>query len=228
MQKLSIIVPVLNEEKTIKQVLERLLTLDLGDWQKEIIVVNDGSTDRTGEIVKPYQQQVVFLSHEKNQGKGAAIRTALSRASGDAIIIQDGDLEYDPSEFALLLAEFNAAHPAVFGSRNLKPKRRGYFYYVLGVKVLTTLVNLLFGAKLTDSYTCYKLIDINLARSLNLKSRGFEFEAEVTAKILKIGREILEVPISYYPRSFQEGKKIRALDALCGAWAMLRIKFAKK
>jgi glycosyltransferase involved in cell wall biosynthesis len=228
MPKLSIIVPALNEQKTIGLVVEKLLNLDLLPWNKEIIVVNDGSTDDTEKEIQPFLGQIIYLKHPSKQGKGASIKDALGRATGNAVIVQDADLEYDPAEFPVLLKEFSSSRPAIYGSRNLKPKRRGYFHYVLGVKVLTDFTNLLFHSKLTDIYTCYKLLDLRLIKSLGLASSGFEFEAEVTAKILKLGITIKEVPINYYPRSFEEGKKIRAQDALKGFLTILYIKFGQQ
>lgn len=228
--KLSIIIPVLNEEKTIAQIIERVAAQDLGEWEKEIIVVNDGSTDRTTEILKSLPlttYRLQLLTHPKNLGKGAAIQSGLKMASGQAIIIQDADLEYSPGEFPALLAEL-AADPeaaAIFGSRNLAPKRHGYLHYVWGVAVLTGLVNFLYRGRLTDLYTCYKLFRSEIIKSIPLQSRGFEFEAEVTCKLLRAGRQIREIPIDYFPRTFAEGKKIKAIDGLKGIWTILKYRF---
>ena len=228
--KLSVIIPVLNEEKTIAQVIERVSAQDLSGWEKEIIVVDDGSTDGTAEVIANLSSLIAnlrLITHPTNQGKGAAIKTGLNAATGDAVIIQDADLEYSPAEFPALLAEL-AAHPeaaAIFGSRNLKPKRHGYTHYVWGVAVLTFINNLLYGSRLTDTYTCYKLFRAPVIKSLDLESRGFEFEAEVTCKLLRGGHQIREIPIDYFPRSFAEGKKIRFKDALKGVWTILKYKF---
>ena len=219
--KFSIIVPVFNEEKTVGAVLEKLASLNLGEWKKEIVVVDDGSTDRSKEIIEKYE--VSLISHYKNLGKGAAIKTGLATATGDAIIIQDADLEYDPAEFNLLLSKLeNKEIDAVFGSRNLAPKNRGYPHYVLGVAILSWITNILYDSKLTDVYTCYKLFRADAIKNLNIESNGFEFEAEVTAKLLRAGHKILEVPISYYPRKFSEGKKIHFKDAVIGFWTIVK------
>ena len=226
--KLSIIVPVFNEEKTIEKVLQTLASLTLpppaGGWDKEIIVIDDGSWDNSKKIIEKYE--VRLISHEKNFGKGAAIKTALEYAASDAIIIQDADLEYDPADWSAMLNLFESQNcDAVYGSRNLNPKRRGYPHYVLGVALLSGLTNILYGSKLTDVYTCYKLIRTDVLKNLNIKSDGFEFEAEVTAKLLLGNHKILEVPISYSPRKFNEGKKIRFKDALIGGWTILKNRF---
>ncbi len=222
--KLSIIVPALNEEKTIGQVLDQLAELNFIGWEKEVIVVDDGSTDNSKIKMQSAKSQGKIqnlIFHEKNQGKGAAIRSALEVAIGDAVVIQDADLEYDPAEIQNLLEAYeNGA--AVFGSRNLHPERTGYPHYVLGVWVLTKLINILYRAHLTDSYTCYKLIPRDVMKSLDLQSRGFEFEAEVCVKLLKKGIKIKEVPIRYSPRRFAEGKKIKARDGLIGLWTIIK------
>ncbi|MEK7503044.1 MAG: glycosyltransferase family 2 protein [Patescibacteria group bacterium] len=230
--KLSIIVPVFNEEKTIELVLRKLASLDLGEWEKEIIVVDDGSLDGSKKIISDFakassdKENLKFLVHSENFGKGAAIKTALEHAIGDAVIIQDADLEYNPEEFNKLLSVFqNPEISAVYGSRNLNPKRRGYPHYVLGVAILSGLTNILYGSALTDVYTCYKLFRSDVLKNLNIQSSGFEFEAEVTSKLLRSGHKILETPISYSPRKFSEGKKIRFKDAVVGFWTILKNRF---
>ena len=222
---LSIIVPLYNEETTAGLILEKLFRADFGSVRKEIIAVNDGSTDGTRAVLESYKDRLLCISHEKNRGKGAAVRTGLTRASGALVIVQDGDLEYDPAEISKLLEAFerDAAVDAVFGSRNLAPTGRGYSHYVLGAWVLTACVNVLFRTHLTDVYTCYKLVRLDVLRSLGLYSRGFEMEMELTAKLLKREARIKEVPISYSPRSFREGKKIRAFDGIKGISTLLRV-----
>ena len=175
---LSVIIPVYNEEGTIAKVIEKVLAQDFASpdangygasWDKQIIVVNDGSTDNTEvEIKKLQSKEITYLRHEKNLGKGAAIKTALGHVAGDATIVQDADLEYDPAEISLLLRKSNSGTEIVYGSRELNPKRRGYPHYVLGVRALTWLVNMRFGANLTDIYTCYKLFPADIIKSLNL------------------------------------------------------------
>lgn len=223
--KLSIIIPAFNEEKTIAAILRRVLAEKFpADWKKEIITVNDGSSDRTEEAISPFREEIKYLRHETNLGKGAAVKSALEAATGEAVIIQDADLEYDPADIPALIRKFeNSGADAVFGSRNINPEKRGYSLYVLGVATLTALINILYGSKLTDIYTGYKLIRTPVLKSLGLESRGFEFEAEVTAKLLTQRAKIEEIPISYQPRKFHEGKKIRASDGLCGLWTILRI-----
>jgi len=232
--KLSIIVPVYNEEKTLAKIAEKVFFLKLPDVTKEIIFVNDASQDNSWDILNSlkakYKSNWIILSHKKNKGKGAAIRTALYRASGDHIIIQDSDLEYNPEDILLLInkaKESGLGKVSVFGSRNLHPARRGYFHFVLGVAFLTFAVNSLYRPreKLTDVYTCYKLIPTELLKSLNLKSNGFEIEAEITAKLLKSKNSICEVPISYRPRRFNEGKKIKVRDGLKGLSVLVKNRF---
>jgi glycosyltransferase involved in cell wall biosynthesis len=214
---LSIIIPVFNEEKTIAKVIERVLDQDFNGYDKQIIVVDDGSTDKTGkEIEKLETEKFVFLSHSKNLGKGAAIKTALEHVTGDVVIVQDADMEYNPADINLLIKKLESSIDVVYGSRELHPERRGYPHYVLGVRLLTFLVNLRFKSKLTDVYTCYKLFPAHIIKSLDLKSNGFEIEMELTVKTLKKKYKIKEVAINYTPRKFVEGKKIRFRDAIKG------------
>ena len=225
MKKLSIIIPVYNEEKTIAAVLEKVLAQSYSGWIKEIIVVNDCSSDRTEAIVRSYLDRVRYIKHKINRGKGAAIKTGLTAAAGEAVIVQDADLEYDPADIRLLLNELDKGANVVYGSRNLRPERRGYSHYVLGSKLMDWLVNLFFWTHLTDVYTCYKLFRTDVLRKIGINSRGFEMEMELTAKALKMGYEIAEVPIHYYPRKFADGKKIRAKDGLKGIWTLLKYRF---
>lgn len=227
--KLTILVPVYDEETTVTAVLRTLSELDLGEWDKEILVVNDGSTDNTrarlDELASTLSPALRVIHHEKNQGKGAAIRTGFQHSQGDYILIQDADLEYQPEEIKNLL-EVLQRGPAkvIYGSRNLNPQRRGYRHYVFGVWALTKLFNFLFHVRLTDLYTCYKLFPTAAAKAVRLQSTGFEFEAEITTALLKSGYQIAEVPISYAPRTFREGKKIKILDGVIGAWTIVRLR----
>lgn len=228
--KLSIIIPVYNEEKTISDVLARVSEQSYPGWNKEIIVVDDGSNDNSKVKIQNSKiqfkiQNLVLISHDKNRGKGAAIKTGLSEMTGDAVIVQDADLEYEPADIKLLLDELDRGADVVYGSRNLKPERHGYLHYVLGSKLLDWLVNLFFWTNLTDVYTCYKLFRKEVIKKIDIKSRGFELEMELTVKALKLGYKIKEVPIHYHPRKFREGKKIRAKDGLKGIWTLLRYRF---
>ena len=221
--KLSIIIPAYNEEKTIASVLDKVLAQNFGECCKEIIVVNDCSRDKTGDVARSYLDKIRYIEHEKNLGKGSAIKTGLTAATGDAVIAQDADLEYDPADIKLLLDEFDKkTADVIYGSRNLHPERRGYSLYVLGSKLLDTLINLFFWTNLTDAYTCYKLFPIEILKRINIQSSGFEMEMELTVKTLKMGYKIKEVPIHYYPRKFSEGKKIRARDGFKGIWTLLK------
>lgn len=228
----SIIIPVFNEERALAGLLARVMEQVLAGWEKEIIAIDDGSGDSSRAILedaqRQYGQALKIIFHKTNRGKGAAVRSGIGAASGDAILVQDADMEYDPGDWpALLNVLEDETIGAVFGSRNLRPKRRGYWHYAWGVALLTHFVNFLFNARLTDVYTCYKLIRAPLLKPLSLASNGFEFEAEVTGCLLRRGVIIKEVPIRYYPRPFSQGKKIRARDGLKGLWTIIKIRFGR-
>lgn len=226
MKTLSIIIPAYNEEKTLAAILDKVLEQNYGEWKKEVIVINDCSADKTEEIARSYLGKIRYIKHEKNLGKGTAIKTGLLAATGETVIIQDADLEYDPADIKLLLDELDRkTADVIYGSRNLHPERRGYSFYVLGSKILDWLVTMFFFTRLTDVYTCYKLFPIDILRKINMRSAGFEMEMELTVKTLKMKYKIKEVPIHYYPRKFSEGKKIRAMDGLKGIWTLLRYRF---
>ncbi len=219
--KLSIVTCAYNERDTILTVLERVLAVDLGPgWEKEIIVVDNFSTDGTRELLQGLDVpgvQVIF--HPRNLGKGTSVRTAITHCTGDYAIIQDADLEYDPAEYPLFLARVVNEHPAaIYGSRTLGG--RAVYKYVanyLGVRFLTWLTNLLYGAHLTDVATAAKMVRVDVLKSLNLTESGFDLDFELTDKILRAGYEIVEVPVTYHPRTIAEGKKIRPWD---GLWAL--------
>lgn len=223
-KRLSIIIPVFNEEKTIEAVLKKVLLQKIGNWEKEIIVVNDGSTDGTEKKIINFSNKIRILKHSMNLGKGVAIATAIKNYTGSAAIIQDADLEYSPADWALMLKglDEDPSITAVYGSRELAPKRQGYFLNVLGVRFLTFLINFLFRSNLTDVYTCYKLIRADFIKTIKIESNGFEVEAEITCKILKNKGMIKEIPISYFPRTFKQGKHIRFKDGLIGIKTILK------
>lgn len=225
--KLSIIVPVYNERKTLPEVLSALLALSL---DKEIVIVDDGSSDGSREFLQGVDSpDVKVVLHDKNYGKGYAIRSALEQVTGEYVIVQDADLEYEPSEIpGMLQLAVEKGADAVYGSRNMMHENKwSYFRYYIGGVLLTWLTNLLYNAGITDEPTCYKLFRSSFLKSLDLRCVGFEFCPEVTAKTRKRGAAILEVPISYRARSMKEGKKIRPRDGLYAAWVLLRERFRK-
>lgn len=220
---LSILIPAYNEERTILELLRRVRVLDL---PKEIIVVDDGSTDGTASLLAGADGAIV-LRHERNRGKGAAITTALERARGDVCITQDADLEYDPRDIPLLYERYLRGDvSAVYGSRILgRPRRHSSLLFYWGGRLVSLVASVLYATKMTDEPTGYKLVDTALLRSLRLQAQGFDFCPELTARILKSGGRIAEVPIRYEPRSWAEGKKISARDGLLAIWVLVRERF---
>jgi glycosyltransferase involved in cell wall biosynthesis len=212
--KLSILIPAFNEERTVAELLDRVIATDVGA-EKELIVVDDASTDATPQILERYKDRVRLIRHPQNRGKGAALRTALAHATGDYVVPQDADLEYEPSDLATLLriARERSA-PVVYGSRRLHRGNRQYsaLTFFLGGILVTWVANVLYGLRLTDEPTCYKLIERTLIERMELECERFEFCAEVTAKAARLGEPIVEVPIIYRPRHLSDGKKIRAKD----------------
>ncbi len=226
--KLSVLMPVYNEAATLRSILSQVRAVDLGDVEKEIIAVDDGSTDGSWEIMQEEASRgdLKVFCHEANQGKGAAVRTAIQHSTGDLFLIQDADLEYDPRDYPTLLRPILEGRvEVVYGSRFLGPRKAMLFWHMLGNKLLTLTTNILYNAILSDMETCYKCFRADVIRDIPLRSRRFEFEPEVTAKVLKRGYRIFEVPISYYGREYHEGKKIGWKDAPSAFWTLLKYRF---
>ena len=226
--QLSIIVPVYNEAATIAEVLARVLAVDL-DLDKQIVVVDDGSTDGTREWLHAWVEDqpdwVSVRRHAGNRGKGAAIRTGLTTVTGDYVIIQDGDLEYDPQEYARLLAPLVEGRArVVYGSRFLGIRPPMFFTQRMGNLILTRLTNLLYGSSLTDMETCYKLFARDVIVQLPLTADRFDVEPELTARTLRQGLEIVELPITYSGRSYTSGKKINWRDFIIAVWTLFRFR----
>ena len=242
--RLSIIIPVYNESATLREIIRRVNAVDvevptgfgpfshLGETvrlDKEIIAVDDGSSDGSRDILHEESEagRVSAYFHATNAGKGAAVRTGLAQATGDFIVIQDADLEYDPREYRLLLQPIiEGRAKVVYGSRfRGGPTKTMFFSHMLGNRFLTLVTNILYDTILTDMETCYKCFRAEVVQGVPLHSRGFEFEPEVTAKILKRGHRIYEVPISYTGREFDEGKKISWLHGFAAIWALIKYRF---
>ena len=222
--RLSVIIPVYNEVNTVANVIEQVR--NCGVPELEIIVVNDASTDGTREVLEkmPPSDDLVILHHERNQGKGAGIRTAQARVTGDVVIIQDADLEYSPAEFPAMLKPLNAGlADAVFGSRySGREILVDSFWHYFGNKMLTLISNIFSNLHLTDMETCYKMIRADIFKSLKLECNRFGFEPEVTAKLSKLHCRIYEVPIAYNARPFDAGKKIGWKDGVAAIWYILK------
>jgi glycosyltransferase involved in cell wall biosynthesis len=228
-QKLSIIIPAYNEEMTIKTLVERVLSVDLSGISKEIIIVNDCSRDKTGKIIdelaSEHPETVRASHHRVNQGKGAALRTGFAMATGDWVIIQDADLEYNPNEYPLLLAPMLQGHAdVVYGSRFLGTgaHRVVYYWHYIGNRFLTTLSNMFTNINLTDMETCYKLFKREIVQKIMIQESRFGFEPEITAKVANLKCVVYEVGISYYGRTYNEGKKIGWKDGFRAIWCIIK------
>lgn len=218
--------PLYNEEKTVAEIIRKILGLKI---DLQLIIVNNGSTDTTGNIIKEYKNdaRVTLIYKERNIGKGDAIKTGLEYAVGQYTVIQDGDLEYDPSDLEKMMAIAESTGAlAVFGSRRLNPNSGiSYNRYLWGGELLTRIANLLYGVGISDESTCYKLIRTDILKGMNLECRRFEFCPEVVAKLGRNKIKIIEIPISYRPRKFDEGKKIRWHDGLEAIWTLIKYRF---
>ena len=222
--KLSIVIPIYNEEKTLLTILEKVRAQDM---EKEIILVDDGSTDGTREILSSLDYpEVRVILHDQNQGKGAALRTGFREVTGDIIIIQDADLEYNPEEYRFLIKPIlDGVADVVYGARFLGgPHRVLYFWHYCGNKLLTLITNVLFNINLNDMETCYKVFKREALQGLTIVSNRFGFEPEITAKMVKRGQRIYEIPISYFGRTYAEGKKITWKDGVVALYTLLRFR----
>jgi len=227
--RLSILIPVFNEERTVEEIIRRVRAADVGGLQKEIIVVDDGSSDGTGEILKRLSASVgiTVCSHPANRGKGAAVRTAIARATGDILLIQDADLEYDPSDYPRLLAPIlDGRADAVYGSRFLGgPHRVLLFWHFMANNLLTLLCNMLCNLNLTDMETGYKVFKRSCLDDIKLTANRFGIEPELTARLSRRRCRFYETPISYSGRDYSEGKKINWTDGVAALWFIVRYRF---
>ena len=226
--KLSVIVPIFNERNTVVEIMRRMRTVDL-PIEREFVLVDDGSTDGTRQVLQQLADSTArVVTHPKNLGKGAAIRSGLAHATGDLVLIQDADLEYDPEDWPKLLAPvFRGKATVVYGSRFTGERRNMLFLHWIGNRMLSLLTNVLYNTTLSDMETCYKLFDRSVLDRITIKSDRFDFEPEITAKVLRQGIRIYEVPISYAGREPSEGKKITWRDGFAAVSALVRYRFAR-
>ncbi|MCB9932575.1 MAG: glycosyltransferase family 2 protein [Planctomycetes bacterium] len=232
-ETLSVVIPAYNEEATLAQVLDKVAAVKMA-LNMELLIVDDGSKDRTAEVAREWAARhaggriSVKVISKENGGKGTAVRRGIEESTGEYVIIQDADLEYDPNDYPKLLEPILAGEAeVVYGSRITGPDKPGSLKFYLGGRLVTLATNLLYWSHLTDEPTCYKLFRGELIRGMPLECTGFEFCPEVTAKVLKRGLRIAEVPIRYFPRSIEEGKKIRSWDGVLALWELLKWRFRK-
>jgi len=234
--KLSIIIPVFNEEKTIARVIEKVSTIKIPGVEIETIVVDDGSSDSTAVKVKNEKNKTknfTFIQHEKNSGKGAAVKTGIERAGGDYIIIQDADLEYNPDDIPRLFTHLDGSRVAVYGTRlqrlphlSKEERRLQFLAHYFGNRFLSLMTSALYGQWITDMETCYKLFPRSKVKDITFRSKRFDFEPEITAKLMKKGLKIIEVPIRANPRGYDEGKKLNTIkDGTVALWSLIKYRF---
>ena len=228
MNKITILIPVFNEINTLKIILQKVEDASFCGLEKEIILIDDFSTDGTREILKSLEDKYKIFYHDKNMGKGAALRTGFEHITGDIAVIQDADLEYNPVDYEpLIQLILDGKADVAYGSRFLggKPSCSSIRIHLLGNKLLTLITNILYNTALTDMETCYKAFKTEFIKDIKIKSNRFDFEPEITAKVLKKGAKLYELPISYYGREYDEGKKITWKDGIHAVLALIKFRF---
>ncbi len=226
MKKVSIIIPVFNERQTISEILRRVFVQKVPGWSKEVIVVDDGSTDGTRSILAAWKKKAMVLLLSDNQGKGAAVTEGLRHVTGEVILLQDADLEYNPADYPKLLDPFaDERVTVVYGSRFLGPHLSTMYLYAMGNKFVTWVTNIFFNTNITDMETGYKVFRRTVLDPITIRAKRFDFEPEFTAKVLKSGHQIYEIPISYYGRKFSEGKKLTWKDGVIALFTLIKWRF---
>lgn len=228
MKKITILIPIFNEVNTLEIILKKVAEASFCGLEKEIILIDDFSTDGTREILERLKDKYKIFYHDKNMGKGAALRTGFEHVTGDITVIQDADLEYDPVDYEpLIKLIIEDKADVAYGSRlsGGKPSRSFMFTHLLGNKLLTLITNILYNTTLTDMETCYKAFKTEFIKDIKIKSNRFDFEPEITAKVLKKGARLYELPISYYGREYDEGKKITWKDGIHAILALVKFRF---